>query len=146
MPKECLFGPTSFLFEEAQHSGTLGNELPFPLFEIHLDPSRGVKDASPSLHAYGHSFATVLLNPFVLPMMALAGFIAGIAISAAAYFALRTRNLLASSILIISMCSLWIAAITPWSPKLGLFGALLTAICSIIFCRFSQFTQMPRAR
>ena len=50
-PKECLFGPTSFLFEEAQHSGTLGNELPFPLFEIHLDPARGFKDASPSLHA-----------------------------------------------------------------------------------------------
>jgi hypothetical protein len=91
----------------------------------------------PSDLAFGQGLGATFSDPFVVMVAGTVASIIGLAIWPVAVTCLRGRDELRCGVFVIGTTVLFLVVVTPFEPRVGLFGAPLLALAGLLTCRFS---------
>lgn len=90
--------------------------------------------------AYGESVFTALSNPFVIVIAGPVTLVSGLLASPLLFGCLRSRRLAVALPLVFTSVLATVALLTPFSPRLGLFGSYVALVVSTLVCTRIQAT------
>lgn len=88
--------------------------------------------------AYNGTLLQIFSDPFVQAIAGAGILASGVVFAPLVFYCLRRKNLKTALMVIFSSIFLWLIIVTPFSNGLGIIGAYVVAIASLLYCKLSK--------